>query len=74
MPDNVKKCKERLRDILKTAEFDNILNKNIVCANFFDWDFKKWQLKKDVKIKKMLKKSKNSIFYKIAKSKLIINT
>lgn len=45
MPDNVKKCKERLRAILKTSEFDNILDKNIVCSNFFDWDFEKWQLK-----------------------------
>lgn len=48
MQDNVDKCKERIRVLLGSEEspchdYDDILDENIVCHDFFDWDFDNWR-------------------------------
>lgn len=50
MPDNVAECKERVFKLLDGMEvpYDRetvqyLLDRNLVCADFFKWDFKKWQ-------------------------------
>ena len=52
MQDNVDECKDRVIDLLnalgiafneKTARY--IMDKNLVCSNFFDWDFENWRPK-----------------------------
>lgn len=49
MQDNVDKCKERIRELLgdgtPTHEYDDIIDHNIVCSDFFKWDFENWKLK-----------------------------
>lgn len=50
MQDNVDKCKERIRVLLGSEDapchdYDDILDKNIVCHDFFDWDFENWRPK-----------------------------
>lgn len=49
MEDNVKETKERIIDLLEKLrlKFDRnevleILNKNLVCSDFFKWDFENW--------------------------------
>lgn len=46
---NVDICKDRIRHVLgdgkETHKYDTIIDKNIVCANFFEWDFENWCLK-----------------------------
>lgn len=53
MQDNVDECKDRVIDLLnalgiafneKTAR--DIMDKNLVCSNFFNWDFENWRPKK----------------------------
>ena len=53
MQDNVDECKDRVIDLLnalgiafneKTAR--DIMDRNLVCSNFFDWDFENWRQKK----------------------------
>lgn len=43
---NVDICKERIRCVLgdgtATHKFDDIIDKNIVCHDFFTWDFENW--------------------------------
>lgn len=50
MEDNVDECKDRVIDLLnalgiafseKTVR--EIMDKNLVCSNFFDWDFEHWR-------------------------------
>ena len=50
MSDNVDECKDRVISLLKALdiEFDektarDIMDKNLVCSNFFDWDFEHWK-------------------------------
>ena len=53
MPDNIELCKTRLRNILMEhlnceyfalpGNIKRTINKNIVCADTFAWDFEKWQ-------------------------------
>lgn len=54
MEDNVQLCRKRLAEILGTDEFNSIIEHNIVCHDFFDWDFEHWRPKK--------KKQTKSIF------------
>lgn len=47
---NVFLIKERLRTVLGDGKFenhdyDNIIDKNIVCSDFFDWDIENWKPK-----------------------------
>ena len=49
MQDNVDETKERIIDLLNklNIEYDKdvayeIMNHNLVCSNFFDWDFDNW--------------------------------
>ena len=49
MQDNVDETKERIIDLLNklNIEYDKdvayeIMNHNLVCSNFFDWDFENW--------------------------------
>lgn len=46
MEDNTLLCRKRLAEILGTDEFNDIIKHNIVCHNFFDWDFEHWRPKK----------------------------
>ena len=50
MQDNVDECKERIIDMLDKLNIDyskrsamRILNKNLVCSDFFKWDFETWK-------------------------------
>ena len=50
MQDNVDECKERIIDMLDKLNIDyskrsamRILNKNLVCSDFFKWDFENWK-------------------------------
>ena len=49
MPDNVKECKARVVNLLQglgvtcgRKEIDAILDRNLVCSDFFDWDIENW--------------------------------
>lgn len=50
MQDNVDECKDRVISLLKALDIDfdeniarDIMDKNLVCSNFFDWDFEHWR-------------------------------
>lgn len=50
MADNVLETKNRIIDLLENMEIDfdekvarEIMDKNLVCSNFFDWDFENWR-------------------------------
>ena len=52
MPDNVKEAKARIIELLKELqviedsdidEVTHIMNKHLVCTDFFDWDFESWK-------------------------------
>ena len=44
MQDNVDECKERIYNLVgKTPEIEKIVNHNIVCSDFFKWDFENWK-------------------------------
>lgn len=52
MPDNVKEAKARIIKLLKELqvieesdidEAMHIMNKHLVCTDFFDWDFENWK-------------------------------
>ena len=52
MQDNVNECKERVLDLLDKMEISydkdtalQIMNKNLVCSDFFEWDFENWRPK-----------------------------
>lgn len=48
MQDNVDLCKGRIRDVLRangvkiTRQVNDIIDRNIVCSDFFNWDFDNW--------------------------------
>ena len=49
MEDNVQETKDRILDMLDKMEIEyhrpsvmKILNKNLVCSDFFKWDFENW--------------------------------
>ena len=49
MQDNVKETYERIFKLLDLLEIDydknevlDVLNKNLVCSDFFEWDFENW--------------------------------
>lgn len=50
MSDNVRETKERVISLLKALDIDfdektarEIMDRNLVCSNFFDWDFEHWR-------------------------------
>ena len=50
MPDNVEEAKDRIIEVLKKLNIDfneqearDIMNHNLVCSDFFKWDFENWQ-------------------------------
>lgn len=50
MQDNVDECKERVLDLFDKMNIDydksqamKIMNKNLVCSDFFEWDFENWR-------------------------------
>lgn len=49
---NIDICKDRLRCVLGdgivTHDYDEIIDKNIVCHDFFDWDFENWKPKYEI--------------------------
>ncbi|MBO7693594.1 MAG: N-6 DNA methylase [Methanobrevibacter sp.] len=57
MKDNVKMTRKRLRDILNTSEYDDILEHNIVCSDIFMWDISKWCPRKERLVMKHKKTS-----------------
>ena len=64
MQDNVDEMKERVHKMLSQicsdtynkASATRIMNKNFVCANFFEWDFENWKPMTEEEIKKSKKK------------------
>lgn len=54
MADNVQECHDRVIDLLTKLNIDfderiarKIMKKNLVCSDFFKWDFKHWRPKKE---------------------------
>lgn len=50
MEDNVEECKERILEFLNLEGNDKdkakqILDKHLVCSDFFEWDFENWKHK-----------------------------
>lgn len=50
MPDNVQEAKDRIIELLKKLNIDfneqearDIMNHNLVCSDFFKWDFENWR-------------------------------
>lgn len=50
MPDNVQEAKDRIIELLKSLKVDfneqearDIMDKNLVCSDFFKWDFENWR-------------------------------
>ena len=50
MPDNVQEAKDRIIELLKNLNIDfneqearDIMNHNLVCSDFFQWDFENWR-------------------------------
>lgn len=50
MQDNVDECKERIHKLLETMDLcydkkvaDEIMEHNLVCSNFWEWDFENWK-------------------------------
>lgn len=51
MPDNVKECKDRVVKLLKELDvyawnestIRMIIDKHLVCSDFFEWDFENWR-------------------------------
>ena len=50
MPDNVQEAKDRIIELLKSLKIDfneqearDIMNHNLVCSDFFKWDFENWR-------------------------------
>lgn len=63
MEDNVKECKERILDLLDKLQIKydkdiamEIMDKNLICHDFFTWDFEEWRPMTDEEIKKAKKK------------------
>ena len=60
MEDNVQETKDRILDMLDKMEIEyhrpsvmKILNKNLVCSDFFKWDFENWCPIKEYKNKEL---------------------
>lgn len=53
MQDNVDLARKRIAETIGTHEYDDIIEHNIVCANFFDWNFDPddWRLKTEIEKK-----------------------
>ena len=47
MQDNRDLCVQRILEIVG-PKYSKIVNKNIVCADFFKWDFENWKPKEEV--------------------------
>ena len=50
MPDNVQEAKDRIIELLKSLNIEfneqearDIMNHNLVCSDFFKWDFENWR-------------------------------
>ena len=50
MPDNVQEAKDRIIELLKSLNIDfneqearDIMDHNLVCSDFFKWDFENWR-------------------------------
>jgi hypothetical protein len=50
MQDNVDECKERIHKLLEIMDLcydkevaDEIMEHNLVCSNFWEWDFENWK-------------------------------
>lgn len=50
MPDNVQEAKDRIIELLNNLKIDfneqearDIMDKNLVCSDFFKWDFENWR-------------------------------
>lgn len=58
-PKNVKICRERLLKIVgNTAKHREIVNKNIVCSDFFLWNAKEWRPYTTKELKELAKTDK----------------
>lgn len=63
MKDNVKETKQRIHDMLSQlcddynkASATRIMNKNLVCHDFFTWNFEEWREMTEEEIKQSKKK------------------
>lgn len=65
MEDNIKLCKKRIKKILSDhheacgkgrklpGNVNNMIERNIICSDFFEWDFENWRAKDDAKHKRL---------------------
>lgn len=65
MNDNVQECKERILDLLdklqikyNKEEAKKIIDKNLVCHDFFTWNFEEWRPYTEEELKELNKKKK----------------
>lgn len=65
MEDNVQECKERILDLLdklqikyNKEEAKKIMDKNLVCHDFFTWNFEEWRPYTEEELKELNKKKK----------------
>jgi hypothetical protein len=63
MQDNVDETKERIIDLLDKLKIKydkdvayEIMNRNLVCSDFFEWNFEEWRPYTEDEIKKLSKK------------------
>lgn len=65
MNDNVHECKERILDLLDKLQIEynkeeakKIMDKNLVCHDFFTWNFEEWHPYTEEELKELNKKKK----------------
>ena len=63
MNDNVHECKERILDLLDKLQIEynkeeakKIMDKNLVCHDFFEWNFEEWRPYTEEELKQNKKK------------------
>lgn len=65
MQDNVQECKERILDLLDKLQIKydkelalQIMDRNLICHDFFTWNFEEWREYTDEELKKLKIKTK----------------
>lgn len=74
---NVDLCRARISELIGTHEYDDIIKHNIVCCDFFKWNFEEWREKtaEELEIEEQIKKQEKKAKAKAtreAKSKKLI--
>lgn len=67
MEDNVQECKERILDLLNKLQIKydkelalQIMDRNLICHDFFTWNFEEWRPYTEDEFKKLKIKTKGT--------------